>query len=194
MVCQSLFLICLLSLVQMAGCGSQISGKIDHNTNEDLARSTSEPSATPERLDQNRLLKQEGWQLPEPSSLILKEPRMSLRVRDTKIFRTEYTPGDDIVINATNPLITDTGSNGVERWLVLSISKFETSDGRPFCYMMRSVKVKTDETGKVTGTTTTAASLDFYDDDGDGLFETLVFGYPVIGVRPKVPSWVLEER
>lgn len=79
----------------------------------------------------------------------------------------------------------------MKRYLVTGIDKFDVNE-RVFCYRVRVVNiVKVNESTEGYGGATTVT---FYDDNGDGKFETFQQGGTPDDYAPRIPKWLVEQK
>ena len=65
-------------------------------------------------------------------------------------------------------------------------------DGRTFCYVAEVSPAKVGKDNRIISTVPTTSSLYFYDNDGDGKFETAQWGRS-FGFGLHAPQWVLRK-
>lgn len=152
------------------------------------------------KYDGTKYVKDEGWQIP------------GLDVSDRKktdIWIVDIGTGKKVDINATDydPIPADVITEEPTKLLnpnfglihIYAIKEF-AKDNRKFCYKVQAERAAIDEK---TGKHSYAGVLFFfsyYDEDGDGKFETLIFdernnqGRSDFHLSPHIPQWLLPEK
>jgi hypothetical protein len=143
-----------------------------------------------------KFIKSDGWQLRNFDLLASDQPKRVRAIRlengkSVQVHETSIKPSGETVWRTERAFLLEPEVIQVEQlaWNVNSISKFE-ADGRPFCYVLQCTLAKLDQDGKIIALLASAASLNYYDESGDGIFETFEYGSPT----PRIPRWVVESQ
>ena len=141
-----------------------------------------------------RLVKEGGWEIPGLAQSRPIRPRETLKTRDRTVERhwTLYEPGAEIFMERPFELTAKQKAPGLKTE-GLKISSIEEHDieGRRYCYVVRTQEILRDEATNARKYPATFEDFLYYDEDGDGKFETLEEGLSVMS-RPRIPEWVLK--
>jgi len=158
-----------------------------------LSKVDVEPKTNETKADEvDKIIKDTGWSIPVLNPKMRVKPRVATQVRNVRSYKTEYELQNDFIVPATRKIFAESGlGNGIdEQWRVWSVIQFEKDDVT-YCYMMKASKVTLNDDGTVKYRIATAITLNLYDEDADGKFETLEFAalYPEV---PRFPKWLAD--
>jgi hypothetical protein len=197
-VCLSRFMT-LLVLSSMTGCSYNqggpakkiVSNETFQQTNLSQQKQANNASKSNDE-EQNRslkIIKKDGWTIPGLKQSEIKKPRHSNdSVSGQKIFFTVLEPKQDVItefapdtLQQKAPLLLN------KKWLVDSITQYDINN-RIFCYKVFLSIVDTNVSGEVNTRYGASTAIVYYDEDGDGKFETLDLEDNL--ARPRIPQWL----
>ena len=142
-----------------------------------------------------RVIKKEGWKIPGLAQSRIAGYRRAFAAHGeapVQIYVTAFKPIREIVVNTSLYSFPEDGETLVIRQLPISIRsivRYEVG-GKAFCYSIQGVEAlynKRTDTGGYGG----EYGFLYYDNDGDGKFESFEIGGHILPFTPKVPTWVL---
>jgi hypothetical protein len=143
-----------------------------------------------------RLVKEGGWDIPGFAQSRPIRPREIVKTRDRTVERhwTLYKPGVETFME--RPFEPTTRQKApVLKAEGLKIVMIEEHDveGHKYCYVVRTQEILRDEATNTRKYPTSFEDFLYYDEDGDGKFETLEEG-PGVMSRPRIPEWVMKKN
>jgi hypothetical protein len=180
---------CILILVSVMG-GCSISSTPSTTDLETPALGTISVEQMP---DGSKLLrKADGWQIPvldigkEETRKVIKKTRTGVEISvDLSVYRPEF--GRILVP-------PDAEANlGMGALNIQTISRYEAK-GRPFAYSFLVNRVEIDgNSNLILSSQGVVFRFNLYDEDGDGLFDTLGLSEPRLpdSMLPHVPDWII---
>lgn len=140
-----------------------------------------------------RLVKGGGWEIPGLAESRPIRPREIVKTRDRTVerHRTWYEPVVETFMERPFEPTARQKAPGLksEGLNIISIEEHDI-EGRKYCYVVRTQEIFRDETTNARKYTTSFEDFLYYDEDGDGTFETLEEGSGIMS-RPRIPEWVM---
>lgn len=135
------------------------------------------------------LVRDTGWQVAYSNTGRGEQARIAAKTIDgleVAIDLISYTPEFGSIILAEDVA----ASIGIGNLNVQKMFEYKVKD-RTFAYAIEVNQIDLDEKNKITGSRGMIMTFTFYDEDGDGRFETLIKSDPVFNTtrRPHVPQW-----
>jgi tetratricopeptide (TPR) repeat protein len=141
-----------------------------------------------------RLVKEGGWEIPGLAQSRPIRPREIVKTRDRTVERhwTLYEPGVETLLERPFEPTAKQKTPGLktEGLQVIMIEEHDI-EGRKYCYVVRTQEIFRDEATNARKYPTSFEDFLYFDEDGDGKFETLEEGLGVRS-RPRIPEWVLK--
>ena len=151
----------------------------------------------PPEIQPGRLINQAGWEIPGLAQARMLRPPELQRTRDRSIqlYYTYYEPEVETFIKRPFPSRRKPKPEEAE-WtsegLKVSLIEERVINGHKFCYRLTVDEIFGDKVTGLPKYTNYIETLLYYDEDGDGKFETLEEGLDYFA-RGHVPKWVLEK-
>jgi hypothetical protein len=138
------------------------------------------------------LIKDTGWQVAYSNTGRGEQARITAKTIDgleVPIDLTSYRPEFGSIRLAEDVA----ASIGLGNLNVQTMLEYKVKD-RTFAYAIGANQIDLDENNKITGSRMMIMNFMFYDEDGDGRFETLIKSDPVFNTtrRPQVPQWAAQ--
>ena len=141
-----------------------------------------------------RSVKEGGWEIPGLAQSRPIRPREIFKTRDRTVerHRTLYEPGVETFMERPFETAAKEKAPGLktEGLQIIMIEEHDI-EGRKYCYVVHTQEILRDETTNARKYATSFEDFLYYDEDGDGTFETLEEGVGVTS-RPRIPEWVLK--
>lgn len=141
-----------------------------------------------------RVHKEEGWEIPGLGQSRVTGPRQNLDTEggpSSGVGFTVLEPRREVVVEIQRYALGKADMLYVfpNHWSVESIRRYE-KDGKVFSYVVAAVMVEVGKSGAVVSRHHARTSLYFYDEDGDGRFETFEHGWgrTTKGETPTLPG------
>ena len=144
-------------------------------------------------------INENGWEIPNLSSSKISSFNPKLKVKDignVTVNMKEYEPSINIITD--EPFASINQSLGQIKYR--TIHEYSINN-HIFCYKIQANRVTVDEkTGSITQSSGSLFFFSYYDENGDGIFETLVLdevgpsGFSIFSDPPHIPKWVLQKR
>jgi hypothetical protein len=138
------------------------------------------------KVSDNLYKKEGGWQLPDLSQFKIREPRHQTKMlpdKPVKVYETIYDPTDSDRVVMIYPLSNESKSFETE---ILQLTVYDWNE-RTFSYVLQTTPYAPPGGARVT----TVSYFSYYDEDGDGKFETL--DTTALRRNPlHTPEWVLQ--
>jgi hypothetical protein len=176
----------------------QIAAKSGKAFDEESLRALNEivKSDLPPEAQPGRLINEAGWEIPGfAASRKLRPPELrKTRDRSIQLYITLYEPEVETFIKRPFPLRKNPKPEE-SKWksLGLKIRMIEERviNGRKYCYSITADEIFEDEAGQPKYLNR-LETLHYYDEDGDGKFETLEEGLDYFSLG-HIPSWVMQQ-
>jgi hypothetical protein len=151
----------------------------------------------PAKIQAEKFIEDEGWEIPGlAQSRMLRPPELQ-RTRDQSIqlYYTYYEPEIETFIKrpfrSRRKPKPDQG-NWISKGLKVSLIEEHVINGHKFCYRLMVYEIFQDKQTGLPKYQDNLETLLYYDEDGDGKFETLEEGLDYFA-RGHIPKWVLEK-
>jgi len=192
-----MFAVAVSLAVAIIGCGSEDPITATGPTPTVSAQNT--PTAVPPQIqrseDGKTYVRKDGWPIPSFDEAKREEFETSITTtegRSVKVYRT-FIKVDSALLFFSNPLhLIDMGIKDI---LIHQVIEYRTSAGI-FCYKFLVNDADVDEsTGELRPTRHVLHPYSYYDEDGDGIFESLVLnetdrnGRKGFAAEPHLPAW-----
>lgn len=192
----------LIAVMHMICVASCFSGRAEK-------RSSGAVTPTPERLsasdrqtdfvqvDKQIFVRKDGWKVPE-----IPWEKGQKTIQQTKSDRGKQVGIELVEIEPHPfPVISEPlgESEGGSRKIQIQNARAFSFRNQIFCYRFLVNHVKVDDDAKVFSSIGALFFFSYYDEDGDGIFETLYFdepgptGTPSFFAPPHLPKWILVE-
>lgn len=139
-----------------------------------------------------RLVKEGGWEIPGLAQSRPIRPREVVKTRDRTVERhwTLYEPEVETFLERPFEPAAKQKTPGLktEGLKIIMIEEHDI-EGRKYCYVVRTQEILRDEATNARKYPTSFEDFLYYDEDGDGKFETLEEGLSIMS-RPRIPEWV----
>lgn len=154
-------------------------------------------SDLPPDLQPEKLVNDAGWEIPGLAHARMLRPPELQRTRDRSIqlYFTFHEPEVETFIKRQFPSRRKPKpeeANWISQGLKVSIIEERTINGHKFCYRLTVYEIFRDKYTDLPKYTNHLENLLYYDEDGDGKFETLEEGLDYFA-RGHIPKWVLEQ-
>ena len=144
-------------------------------------------------LKLKRVIMERGWDIPGlgQSKMVFSRKPVESYGNPIRLYITAFKPKQRIIISV--PLYYSLRENDAalvingERALILSIAKYEFNN-KAFCYGVQIQFVSYDEKTGIGGYAAKLL-LHYYDEDGDGTFESYDMGSGGSMFPPRIPEW-----
>jgi hypothetical protein len=150
---------------------------------------------------ENYIINPQGWKIPKVSGRPFDKrvPWKNVGENNSKtIYFTSLTPDEWIILQDTAYYETDKkGKKKIQSSpMRAALVKIYDVDGKPFCYRFSGprVSITKSEEGIITTPVCCTTGFTFYDEDGDGKFEKMVYTHPSVTFKLDIPEWVLTNR
>jgi hypothetical protein len=150
----------------------------------------------PPDIETGKLVRDEGWEIPGLAQARMLRPPELQRTRDRSIqlYYTYYEPESEMLIKRPFPSRRKPKPEQAQwtsQGLKVSLIEERVINGRKFCYRLTVYEIFHDN-GGLPRYSDNLETLLYYDEDGDGKFETLEEGLDYFA-RGHIPKWVLEK-
>lgn len=195
------FLVAVSLAIAIIGCGSQNSITVTGPSPAGGSQPT--PTAQPPEIqrseDGQTYVRKDGWPIPSFGEAEREEVETFIPTaegRTVKVYRTSIKVHSFLLFTG-NPLhFIGIGRKDI---LIQAVKEYRTSAGI-FCYKFLVNDADVDEnTGKLLPTRHILYPYSYYDEDGDGIFESLVisekkdrFGHEGFYGEPHLPNWAVK--
>jgi tetratricopeptide (TPR) repeat protein len=151
----------------------------------------------PPDIQPERLVNEKGWEIPGLAQARMLRPPELQRTRDlsVQLYFTYYEPEVATLIERPfpprrkpKPEEAEWASEGLKAGLI----EERVINGHKFCYRLTFEEIFHDKVTGLPRYTNHIETLLYYDEDGDGRFETLEEGLDYFA-RGHIPKWVLEK-
>ena len=154
-------------------------------------------SDLPPDLQPEKLVNDAGWEIPGLAHARMLRPPELQRTRDRSIqlYFTYHEPEVETFIKRQFPSRRKPKpeeANWISQGLKVSIIEERTINGHKFCYRLTVYEIFRDKYTDLPKYINHLENLLYYDEDGDGKFETLEEGLDYFA-RGHIPKWVLEQ-
>lgn len=151
----------------------------------------------PPDIKPERSIKDEGWEIPGlANARALRPPELqTTRDRSIQLYSTYYQPEVETFIKRPFPprrKPKPEEANWISQGLKVSTIEEYVINGHKFCYRLAVYEIFRDKESGLPKYTNFLETLLYYDEDGDGKFETLEEGLDYFA-RAHIPKWVLEQ-
>lgn len=148
----------------------------------------------PTGIEPERLVNDAGWEIPGLANAQTRRPPELQKTRDRSIqlYFTYYEPQVETFIKRPFPSRRKPKreeENWISQGLKVSLIEERVINGRKYCYRLNVYEVFQDKETGLPRYTNQLETLFYFDEDGDGKFETLEEGLSYFG-RGYVPKWV----
>jgi len=159
-------------------------------------------AASPECAIPKTLVNDQGWEIPGVKDLGLArvEHESTIQVEGRPVLETSYDPYWDEKLHHPGTVMPhvciagDVAKFWEREYVPLRIQRFSYS-GRVFCYLISVATYDYNDKTGIGGVVGDGYAFAFYDEDGDGRFETQEWANTMMGspdmFRVKLPQWVL---
>ena len=151
----------------------------------------------PPDIQPEQLVNSEGWEIPGlAQSRMLRPPELQrTRDRTIQLYFTYHEPEIETFIKRSFPSRRKP-KPGEAEWvsegLKVRLIEERVINGHRFCYKLDVAEIYHDKVTGLPRYTDYSETLLYYDEDGDGKFETLEEGLDYFA-RGHIPKWVLEK-
>ncbi len=154
-------------------------------------------SDLPPDIQPKRLVNDAGWEIPGLAQARMLRPPELQRTRDRSIqlYFTYYEPEVATFITRSFPSRRKPKpeeAKWISEGLKVRLIEERVINGHKFCYRLTVDEIFHDRVTGLPKYTNYIETLFYYDEDGDGKFETLEEGLDYFG-RGHIPKWVLEK-
>ena len=154
-------------------------------------------SDLPPDIQPERLVNDAGWEIPGlAQSRMLRPPELQrTRDRSIQLFFTYYEPEVGTFVKRPFPSRRKPKpeeADWVSEGLKVRLIEERVINGHKFCYKLDIEEMFHDKVSGLPKYTNYSETLLYYDEDGDGKFETLEEGLDYFA-RGHIPKWVLEK-
>lgn len=150
----------------------------------------------PPDIEPERLVNDAGWEIPGLAHARRLRPPELQSTRDRiQLFFTYYEPEIETFIKRPFPSRRKPKpehSNWISQGLKIALIEERVINGHKFCYALTVYEIFQDKQTGLPKYTDHLESLLYYDENGDGKFETLEEGLDAFG-RGYIPKWALEK-
>lgn len=143
----------------------------------------------------HKIIKTDGWKIHGLENSVIVVPRKA-QSRDIseqlQVYETMLKPEKETVFKIDSYILSEDGKTlyqSPKTFFVSRIAKYDI-EGKVFCYSINVINVVTDKELKPLGYGG-ASFLFFFDDDGDGIFETYQRTGEPGTFAPRLPNWAL---
>jgi hypothetical protein len=145
----------------------------------------------------NSVIKYGGWEVPGLVQSRIVTPRTLMRSKTQEaipVYVAVLEPEEEAVVDTNLYKLLDGKTIYIVpmKFSITRISQYDV-DGRIFCYTVFVVRVFADPESK-SQAYGGQSSLTYYDDDGDGRFETLEQGNIRQLNNPRIPKWAQQKN
>ena len=151
----------------------------------------------PPEIQPRRLTNEAGWEIPGfAQSRMLRPPELQrTRDRSIELYYTYYEPETEVFIPRpfeSRRKRKPEEANWISEGLRVQLIEERTINGHKYCYRLRVDEIFHDQSTGMPKYTNDLETLLYYDEDGDGKFETLEEGLDYFA-RGHIPKWVLQK-
>jgi tetratricopeptide (TPR) repeat protein len=151
----------------------------------------------PAEIQPGKLIRDEGWEIPGLAQARMLRPPELQRTRDRSIqlYFTFYEPEVETFIKRPFPSRRKPKpeqAQWISQGLKVSLIEERVINGRKFCYRLTVYEIFHDKQTGLPKYSDNLETLLYYDEDGDGKFETLEEGLDYFA-RGHIPKWVLDK-
>lgn len=195
-----MFAVAFAMVGAIVGCSSE--DPITATVSGPVARAQNTPTVTPQEIRRSdggtTYLRAEGWPIPSFGEAERKEFELSITTangRNVKAYRTHIRT-DPLSLYIDNPLYLI--GIGFERVRLNEVKEYRTSAG-VFCYRFQVNDAYADESTNKVVSRGFLYSYSYYDEDGDGVFESLIIsekdrhGRKGFQNEPHIPEWSIAQ-
>jgi tetratricopeptide (TPR) repeat protein len=154
-------------------------------------------SDLPPDIQPEKLLNDAGWEIPGlAQSSMLRPPELKrMRDRSIQLYFTYYEP--EVATFIKRPFLSrrkpkPEEAEWISEGLKVRLIEERVINGHKFCYKLDVEEMFHDKVTGLPKYTNYSETLLYYDEDGDGKFETLEEGLDYFA-RGHIPKWVLEK-
>lgn len=197
-----------LALLLLFTMGSYCSRGMGHNQTIQGETQTKGASKITLSGDGKSAINEDGWEIPALASFN-KRRTATLEEKtgdgkSVKINLTEYiqNPSAEVITEEPFKSISagpDPSWKSIGSMSIIDLTEFDVN-GNKFAYKLGVVRVALDTQRKVVERAGSVFPLMYYDEDGDGKFETLILeeqnsrGTNGFNIAPQIPQWVLQKH